>query len=109
MRGITGPGLRGIGKKDREYLLRSLLTPSSEIAEGFGTIMVETKDGKEFVGVLTKSDKDSITLKMEKKTQRILKADIESQSTPVSAMVPMLGVLSKRELRDLVEFLSSLK
>jgi quinoprotein glucose dehydrogenase len=107
-RDSTGPGLRHIGKKDRAYLLRSLITPSSEITEGYGTVAIETKGGENLVGVLTKSDKKFVTLKMEKKTRRIKKADIVSQSKPISAMVPMGSILTKEEIRDIIEFLSTL-
>jgi quinoprotein glucose dehydrogenase len=107
-RGSTGPGLRHIGKKDRAYLLRSLITPSSEITEGYGTVAIETKGGEDLVGVLTKSDKKTVTLKMEKKTRRIKKSDIVSQSKPISAMVPMGSILTKEEIRDIIEFLSTL-
>ena len=46
---------------------------------------------------------------MGKQAKRIRTANIKSQSTPISAMVPMPGILSKREVRDLIEFLASHK
>jgi quinoprotein glucose dehydrogenase len=41
--------------------------------------------------------------------QRIAKTDIADRTNPVSAMPPMGLILKPREIRDLVEFLSTLK
>ena len=47
----VGPVLAGIGKRvDKQYLLRSLVTPNSEIATGFGVTIVELTNGKSIVG-----------------------------------------------------------
>ncbi len=124
----TGPGLRLVGKKQRDYLLRALITPSSEIAEGFGVITIITDDGKVHSGTIVKSDDDTVTLKELVKTAEsetahtftepakppatklvvIKKSEIDEQSEPKSAMVPMGPVLKKHEIRDVIEFLSTL-
>ena len=124
----TGPGLRYVGKKQREYLLRALITPSSEIAEGFGVVTVITDDGKVHSGTVVTSDNDTVTLKVLVKTAEdktahtstepakppatklvvIMKSEIDEQSEPKSAMVPMGPVLKKHEIRDVIEFLSTL-
>ena len=49
------------------------------------------------------------SLKIDGKTQSIKTSDIEDQSEPMSAMLPMATVLTKREIRDLISYLVSLK
>jgi quinoprotein glucose dehydrogenase len=43
------------------------------------------------------------------KLQRIAKKDVAKRSNPTSAMPPVGLVLKPREVRDVVEFLSSLR
>src|SRR4029077_18893713 len=47
----AGPDLFAVGDKfPRSELIRAVLEPSSEIAVGYGTAIVETKSGAEFLG-----------------------------------------------------------
>jgi quinoprotein glucose dehydrogenase len=110
--GEVGPDLNGIGKRqDRRYLLESLVMPGKQIAKGFEAVTVALKDGQTLTGVM-KSD-DSKTLRLitaEAKTIDVPKADIEEQKRGGSAMPDdLLKHLSKAELRDVIEFLASLK
>ena len=61
------------------------------------------------MGVLIKTDEDSVTIKTEKETHQIKKSEIESQSKPISAMIPMGSILTRREIRDVIEFLTTLR
>lgn len=107
--GNAGPALDGIGKKlNRDQLLEALITPSARIAEGFGTVMLETKDGDTFVGVVAKEQDGKVTIvSASGESSDVPSADI-SKRTPMaaSAMPPMGGPLNRRQIRDLIEFLS---
>ncbi|MBI5772064.1 MAG: HEAT repeat domain-containing protein [Verrucomicrobia bacterium] len=107
----VGPNLRTIGAvRDARYLLESLLTPSAQIATGFGLVNVTLKDKTEVTGTLASENADSVTVRLfdgQRKTLR--RADIAQQTPPVSIMPPMAGILQPRELRDVVAYLASLK
>jgi quinoprotein glucose dehydrogenase len=98
-------------QKDRHYLLESVILPNKQIAQGFDSVTVVLKDGDVQAGVLksetptelvlNSADHGAVTLK---------KADIQSRRAALSPMPEGLGqILSKEDLRNLVEFLSSLK
>lgn len=107
----VGPNLKTIGsQKDRKYLLESLLNPIAQIAPGYGLVSIALKDGKSISGALDKEDAAQITLRMpDGKTQSILRAQIATATPPISVMPPMLGILTKPQIRDVVAYLASLK
>lgn len=107
----VGPSLKIIGsQKDRAYLLESLLNPFAQVAPGYGMVAISLKNGKSLSGTLDKEDEKQITLRMaDGKTQTVARALIASATPPVSVMPPMLGILTKPQLRDVVAYLASLK
>ncbi|MFM8931365.1 MAG: HEAT repeat domain-containing protein [Gemmataceae bacterium] len=110
--GIVGPALDGLGgKKDARYLLESIVEPSKAIAEGFQSVVVELTSGKTVTGVLRGEDADSLRLVTAEGVElRIPKKEIEERSSGPSAMPADLAKkMSRRELRDVVEYLKSLK
>ena len=109
--GDVGPELGAIGKKhDSAYLLRSLVNPGAEVADGYGLGTITLKDGTEISGNFMPDDKDgNAIIKVAETTKIIKKSDIAKKSKPVSAMPPMTALLSKQEARDLVAFLVSCK
>ena len=110
--GEVGPILDGIGaKQKREYLLESIVDPNITIAPGFDSFLVVLKDGRSFAGVLKSETPTELVLNSpEDGIIKITKANITKREKGQSAMLAELAnVLSKRDLRDLVEFLSSLK
>jgi quinoprotein glucose dehydrogenase len=110
--GNAGPDLAGIGgKQSREYLLESLLFPQKHIATGFETIIVRTKKGEVVSGVLKSESATEVVLDVpEKGLQTIKVADIDRRKGGQSAMpADITKTLSKRDLRNLLEYLVSLK
>jgi len=107
----VGPNLRTIGaQNDRAYLLEALLNPAAKIATGYGIVSVTLKDGTAVSGTLAKEAPAAVTVRLFDGTMKAVpRADIASQTPPVSIMPPMTGVLQPRELRDVVAYLSSLK
>jgi len=106
----AGPVLAGIGRRlDRAALLESLLDPGARIAEGFGTVSVTLSDGSTLEGLRVREASGILTLRLPEGGHRdipVTEIRARDQSS-ISAMPPMEGVLTSRELRDLVEFLAS--
>lgn len=109
--GIVGPSLKGIGGKlTREQLLQALIEPSARIAPGYGNVSLVLTDGQEVNGTLLLENEHEIQVKTnEAEPLKIALSRIKSRENSPSGMPPMGSLLSKREIRDVVEYLSSLK
>jgi len=109
--GNVGPSLKGIASRlTREQLLQALVEPSARIAPGYGTISLTLTDGQEVSGSLISETDQEIQLKTnEAEPLRIAVSRIKSRENYPSSMPAMGSMLSKREIRDVVEYLSSLK
>ena len=107
----VGPNLRLIGgSRDSAHLLESLLNPSAKIATGFGVVSVTLKAGGNVTGTLAQETADSITVRLFDGNRQIMpRSEIAEQTSAISVMPPMLGILQPREIRDAVAYLSSLK
>jgi putative membrane-bound dehydrogenase-like protein len=108
----VGPNLTHISTAlSRELLLQSLLEPNARIAPGFGIVSVTLRNGERLDGTLrSETDTDLVLVSGTPGVERrISKGDIASRTNPVSAMPPFGESLGLREIRDLVEFLSTLK
>ena len=109
--GEVGPVLDGIGSKySRMQILESIAAPNSVIADGYETVIVETLEGV-FAGTIAEENDDVLIINTpDEGPVEIDKAMIDSRERGPSGMPGMLHLaISKKELRDLVEFLSSLK
>ena len=106
-----GPNLGKISQtKDREYILRALVDPSADIAEGYGMTTVTLKTGETISAQLGKETAEGIELiKADGSKQFLKSSEVASRTQPISSMPPITYLLSKRELRDVVEYLSGLK
>ncbi len=110
--GEVGPDLTGIGtKQKREYLLESIVLPDKQIAQGFETVVLTLLDGKVKSGILKSEDAKQVRLMTPEGTVVVVSvADIDTRTRGPSAMpADLIRHLSRRDLRDLVEFLAALK
>lgn len=109
--GKVGPALTTIGGTlSREQLLQALILPSARIAPGFGNVSLVLKDGQKVYGVLTKETDSALTVATSDAEPLVVPLSrITKRENLPSSMPPMDETLSKREIRDIVEFLSSLK
>jgi len=106
----VGPELTKVGEKDREYILQSLVDPQAQVAAGFGAMMVTKKDGAVVAGnFLEEKEGKLILAQADGSRLSVPLAEIASKTAPTSTMPPMAAILKPAELRDLLEFLSSLK
>jgi quinoprotein glucose dehydrogenase len=110
--GEVGPELTGIGgKQNREHLLESIVNPNAKISPGFDSVVVVTKGGQSVAGILRAETPDLLTINSpEDGLVKVKKAEIIKREKGLSGMpAELANVLSKRDLRDLIEFLASLK
>jgi putative heme-binding domain-containing protein len=108
----AGPVLQGIGQRATpETLLESLLDPSARIAEGYATVSLTLKGGETLDGLLLQEREGRLRLGLiSGEVRTVPTSDIASRSANAQSVMPPMGeVLSPRELRDLVAFLSSWK
>lgn len=110
--GIAAPDLTHVtARGDRQYLLESITFPSAKIATGFENAVVKLQDGTTAVGTVKRETDEELDLySFEDGLVTVKKADIKSRSRELSGMPENLrDLLTRREIRDLVEYLSGLK
>jgi quinoprotein glucose dehydrogenase len=110
--GDVGPKLDGIAKeKDHQYLLEAIVAPDAKVADAFRTTVIVTDDGRTMAGIVT-SEKDGL-LSLKNDDGGIVEVPLETiedrASGPSSMPADLAGKLTRRELRDLVAWLSSLR
>lgn len=109
--GNVGPQLENIGNiLSREQILESLIEPSKRLAPGYGSVALTLKDGQKVNGILEEETEEELTLRTsEAEPLEIPVPRIEKRENMPSAMPAMGRLISKRELRDLIEYLANLK
>ena len=112
----VGPELTHIGAtKDRAYLLESIVFPSRKIAEGFETLVLTLANGDIVAGTVAGQDASGVKLKVadaegKVQVQTIPLAQIKERQSAPSPMLPGMGeMLTRAELRDVIEYLATLK
>jgi quinoprotein glucose dehydrogenase len=85
--------------------------PNKQIAPGFESVLVTLKNGSAYAGVLKSENTNELVINSpEDGVVTVNKIDIQSREKGLSPMPEGMGqVLSREDLRNLVEFLSSLK
>jgi quinoprotein glucose dehydrogenase len=110
--GEAGPNLTGIGSRQpRSYILESIITPNAKIAQGWENVTIALKDGRSFAGkVVKENDTQIVVNNSEDGDVTINKSNIKTRNRALSGMPEEFRqILTKDELRDLVEFLASQK
>jgi quinoprotein glucose dehydrogenase len=108
--GEVGPNLTGIGaRRDRRYLLTSILQPNRDIAPGYETVILTLANGDEVVGILKSENATTLELDTPENGRiRVPKATVKGRDRAPSTMPDGLGSMMKpSELRDLIEALAS--
>ena len=108
--GKIGPDLTWLRKAmDRVLILESIVVPNAVIAPGFGSVLLKLKGGETVSGVIASESAEEIALTsfVDGKKRTVKTAEIAERTPLPSPMPPHFGVvLSKREIRDLVEFIA---
>ncbi|RIK82527.1 MAG: hypothetical protein DCC67_07055, partial [Planctomycetota bacterium] len=109
---LVGPSLADAGKRlSRQQLLESIVSPNATIAEGFQTTGLLLDSGQMVAGVIRREDqREAVLVDAEGREHTVEVASIEERSRGLSAMPEdLVKLMSPRELRDLVEYLSTLR
>ena len=86
------------------------MNPGADIATGFEFATLQLKDGSTVVGIIRQESPTALQVEVAEagamKQHEVLKADIK-QRTSTSAMPPLVSLMSRHELRDLVEYVAT--
>ena len=109
--GNAGPGLNGVASRlTKEKLLESLIEPSAHLASGYAIVSLELLDGSTQSGTVIKETKQTLTIRDgEGNSIDIDQIQIKEKIEVPSSMPSVKHILDKKQVRDLVAWLSSLK
>ncbi len=109
--GLVGPDLTSIGASAPvDYLVESLLKPNDKIKEGYHSVIIETKDGEEYSGIVVRENDTEVVFRDSGNNENsIAKNNIQSRRNGQSLMpAGLMDALSVQERLDLSRFLSEL-
>lgn len=111
MGGNAGPRLNGVAARlTRPQILEALIRPSARLAPGYGFITLELKNGKTVSGILNGETATTIVVKTgDQPNETIAKDQVARRTNAASSMPEMKNILNKKQIRDVVSFLSELK
>jgi len=114
--GKVGPNLTGIGAVyPPKFFVRAILNPSAEIATGFETTMVATKDHRLITGIVVSDSKDKLVIRDARsaagKLTTIAKSNIRRRKFQPLSMMPgnYAKLMNVEQLSDILAYLQSLK
>jgi quinoprotein glucose dehydrogenase len=110
--GDAGPALDGIAlKKDRRYLLESIVNVNAKIAEGFQMVILTTNKGETLAGLLKRETPAEFVLENPGMPAiTVKKADVKQRDNAPSGMLPNIAdLITPRELRDIIEYMTTLR
>ena len=109
----AGPDLFAAGDAfGRRDLVESILAPSAKIAPGYGTVQIETKDGRSLQGTLKQANETGLQLMGgDGVLVSIARSEIASQEGSTVSLMPegLHTALTLQEFADLTEYLTTLK
>jgi putative heme-binding domain-containing protein len=109
--GRVGPDLTSIGTSaPPDYLLESLLDPNAQIKQGYHSILVETKDRRQFSGTIARESADEVVLRDAAGGEVIVVTKDIAERASVGSLMPagLIDALPDDERADLLKFLSML-
>lgn len=110
--GSLGPDLSDVGRRrSLRYLEESLVSPEADVEIRYRAIQVVTKTGQSITGIRLNEDDISVQLRDENDNLRsFLKEDLREIRHDKSTLMPAYGsLLSKKEIENVVAYLSSLR
>lgn len=106
----VGPDLTTVGSRlSREELLESMVDPGRRLTPGYGSVTVTMKSGEVIRGLLVGENDTWLTINRGGSEEKIETSRIEEKVYSPSGMPAMGGLLTRRELRDLVAYLVSMQ
>lgn len=108
--GKVGPELTGADRKNRDFLLTSIVDPSAFIRPEFVAYVIEMKDGRVLTGLLVEQSPEAVTLIDAKAEKTVLaRSKIDTMEPSSTSLMPekLLDPLDDQEIRDLFGYLQS--
>ncbi len=108
-----GPNLYDIAQRYQpEEILRSILSPSATIAQGFPTHVIETTDGETYAGFIVREGGDAVVLRNMAAVTQMIPADkikARHKEEAVSSMTPgLVNPLPPEALAGMLEYFRQL-
>ena len=106
--GNVGPALDGVAARGAARLIEDILDPNRNVDPAFRQAIIETKDGRTFLGVNLRGSDTALTFtEATGKDTTLARADIKSQTiSNLSLMPPAFEtVLVEKDLADLLAYL----
>lgn len=110
--GNAGPDLAGLASRQtREYVLESIVLPNKVITPGFETVSIRLRDGTIHAGLVKADTEQQLQLDIpDKGIVTFDKSRIRQRKGGLSSMPDNIAqTLSKRDMRNLIEYLATLK
>ncbi|MDB6109464.1 MAG: heme-binding protein [Pedosphaera sp.] len=109
---LKGPFLGDItARYSWSEIIHSILRPNAQIAQGFVTTTVETKDGTEFEGFIVRESGDELELRNLSGATVFPIKEIKTRVTRTTSIMPegLVDALTPGELASMLAYLKSLK
>jgi putative heme-binding domain-containing protein len=109
--GHLGPDLTSIGASAQpDYLVEAMLYPSAKIKEGYHSMLITTKDGRELNGMITRETPTEVVLRDAANVETSIAISAIASRTSVGSLMPggLMDSLLAEERLDLIKFLSEL-
>ncbi len=110
--GQLGPDLTSIGASSPvDYLIEAVLYPNASVKEGYHAVSVETRDGRQYSGVLAREGSEALVIRTAlNHERRIPKRQIERRTVTEGSLMPagLIESLDLQEKLDLFRFLAEL-
>ena len=109
---LKGPFLGDIFTRyGRPEVVESILRPNAQIAQGFATTYVKTKDDTEFEGFIVRESGDTLELRNLNGPLIVTKKDIVERGTRINSIMPegLCDQITPSELASILAYLESLK
>jgi len=106
----VGPDLTTYKRDDVANMLVHIVNPSAELREGFGTLLVTTKDGRLMTGILVEKDNQVLVLRgADGQNVTVRQDQVEEATAQKRSLMPedLLKPFSDQQVRDLFAYLRS--
>ncbi len=103
-----GPDLTTANRRDREFLLVSVVDPSVQVRKEYLVYAVETQDGRVVTGCVAEENASSLTLVGPKNDRTVIRrSEIVEMKAMANSLMPekLLDPLKPQDVRDLFAYL----
>lgn len=105
--GTLGPDLTGSGRRDLDYLLTNIVTPSATVSPDYAMKQLILADGRVLAGIVARRTPESLLLHTPTGEETVPVVDVEETVNGGVSLMPegILERLEEREAADLIRFL----